>query len=801
MTTIEHVAPGWPGISPRWTSSAKTGVGTSISAASHVWFTLSHGIFNEIYYPDVDWACTRDMGHVVTDGATFFSEEKRHARHEISALERGVPAYRLRNTCNQGRYRIEKLVLTSVRHYAVLQQTRFTPLMGGLGDYHLYVLLSPHLGNHGSGNTAWVGHYKGVPMLFAERDGNALALACSAPWRARSAGFVGASDGWRDLEHHKRLMACYARAENGNVALTGEIDLEACNGRFLLALGFGRDAAKAAYRALAAVREGFEQARVAYVGGWQAWQRTLARPDRDAPGNLDLQRVGAAVLRVHESKFFASGMIASLSIPWGFSKGDNDLGGYHLVWPRDLVEAAGGLIAVGATSDAHRVVQYLSVTQDADGRWPQNMWLDGTPYWPGIQMDETAFPILLVDLLQREEALTTEDLAELWPMVRRAAAYIARNGPGTQEDRWEENAGLSPFTLAAEIAALLVAANLAELRGEPEVARYLRETADGWNEDIERWTYAVGTELARELEVDGYYVRIAPLEPIEAASPRGGYVPIKVSPASSRLTGPAGMVVSPDALALVRFGLRASDDPRIVNTVKVVDALLKAELPYGPGWRRYNDDRYGEHVDGSPYNGDGVGRCWPLLTGERAHYELAAGHTARAAELLRVMEASANGTGLIPEQVWDGPTMPAAELEPGRATGSAMPLVWAHAEYLKLCRSIADGAVFDTPPQTTQRYVLQRTVSPYAAWRFNLKRRGMAAGKLLRLELAAPALVHWSADDWRTTTDTHTRDSGVGMHVADLPTGTLAPGSRVTFTFYWTEAERWEHVNFTVLVE
>ncbi|MFP3581742.1 hypothetical protein SB659_19475, partial [Arthrobacter sp. SIMBA_036] len=88
-------------------------------------------------------------------------------------------------------------------------------------------------------------------------------------------------------------------------------------------------------------------------------------------------------------------IIASLSIPWGSSKGDDDLGGYHLVWTRDLVETAGGLLAAGAHADALEVLDYLVATQEADGHWVQNSWLDGRPYWKGIQMDETAFPILL----------------------------------------------------------------------------------------------------------------------------------------------------------------------------------------------------------------------------------------------------------------------------------------------------------------------------------------------------------------------------------------------------------------------
>lgn len=681
-------APGWPGIPARWTSSAKSGVGTSLNLASRVWFTISHGILNEIYYPRVDQACTRDLGLIVTDGRDFLSEEKRHASSLVTYPAEGVPSYHLANTSRDGRYRIEKDIITDPRRDVVLQRTRFTALHGRMEDYHLYVLLAPHLGNHGAGNTAWVGDYKGVPMLFAERDGNALALACSAPWLKRSAGFVGVSDSWQDLVRHKQMAWEYTRAENGNVAMGGEVDLAACSGTFLLTLGFGGNSAEAGNRALASLYDGFESAQALYTREWHAWQRTLPTVDGGKTNEHNLYRVSTAVLRTHEAKRFPGGLIASLSIPWGFSKGDDDLGGYHLAWPRDLVESAGGLLAAGAREDVHRVLHYLQVTQEADGYWPQNMWLNGTPYWSGIQMDETAFPILLVDLARREKALDADDLTRLWPMVRRAASFIVRNGPVTQQDRWEEDAGYSPFTLAVEIAALLVAADLAEINNEPGTAAYLRETADVWNANIERWVYVTGTELAKRVGVEGYYVRIAPPETADAASPEAGFVPIKNRPAGLSAE-PAVHIVSPDALALIRFGLRAPDDPRIVNTVKVVDALLKVETPYGPAWHRYNDDGYGEHVDGTPFDGTGIGRVWPLLTGERAHYELAAGRRAEAERLSRTMEAFANEGGMISEQVWDAPDIPERELFFGRPSGSAMPLVWAHSEYVKLRRCSA----------------------------------------------------------------------------------------------------------------
>jgi glucoamylase len=793
------VAPGSPGIASRWTSSAKVGVGTALSPTSRVWFTLSHGIFNEIYYPRVDQACTRDLGLVVTDGREFFSEEKRHATSRVTRLAEGVPAYRMVNTCTRGRYRIEKEIVADPRRDVVLQHTRFAALTGGLADYHVYALLAPHLANRGDGNTAWTGDYKGVPMLFAERQDHALALACSAPWRLCSVGFVGFSDGWQDLARHRALRSTYTRAENGNVALTGEVDLAVCGGTFVLAVGFGRDAPEAGHHARASLLEGFDTARADYIDGWRRWQRSLLPLGGSKGARRDLHHVSTAVLRTHEAKHLQGGVIASLSVPWGFARGDDDLGGYHLVWPRDLVEAASALLAVGAPEDAGRVLQHLQVTQEADGHWPQNMWLDGTPFWDGIQMDETALPILLVDLARRDKALDRKDVDRLWPMVRRAAEFIVRNGPVTQQDRWEEDPGYSPFTLAAEIAALLAAADLAEAYDEPRVATYLRETADAWNASIERWIYVSDTELARQVGVDGYYVRVAPPEVADAASPLGGFVPIKNRPPGPALR--AGHIVSPDALALVRFGLRAADDSRIVDTIRVIDAVLKVETPAGPAWHRYNEDGYGEHADGAPFDGTGIGRAWPLLTGERAHYELAAGRRRVAGELLRALERMANDSGMIPEQIWDAADIPARELYFGRPSGSAMPLVWAHAEHVKLRRSLHDGRVFDLPPQPVERYRVERIGSPYAIWRFNQKARTMPASHVLRVELLAPAVVHWSADGWRTVEDTPTRDTRLGVHVGDLPTRHLPAGGHIDLTFYWPAADRWEGTDFVVTVE
>lgn len=793
-------APGWPGIPPRWTSSAKTGIGTALNQHSKVWFTISHGILNEVYFPRVDQACTRDMGFIVTDGSAFFSEEKRNCSFENRPVEPGIPAYELTNTCNFGRYRIHKRVLSDPYRNVVLQRVRFEPLQGKLSDYRLYALLSPHLANCGNGNTGWVGDYKGFPMFFAEHGGVNLSFASSAPWKKMSVGFVGASDGWQDLSQHFQMCWEYTRAENGNVACTGEIDLAACNGEFIVALGFGSIWSESGQQARSSLLEDWDELCRHYVLQWSNWQTKLLPLDQP-PRQNDLYRASISVLRAHESKDFLGGIIASLSIPWGFNKGDEDLGGYHLVWPRDLVETAGALLAAGAVDDAARVLRYLEATQEADGNWAQNMWLDGRPYWGGIQMDETAFPILLVDLMRREAPDALGNLQRWWPMVRNAASFIIRNGPVTQQDRWEEDAGYSPFTLAAEISALLAAADIADLTGHSLQAQTMRDTADAWNDNIERWVYASGGDLAQQLGVRGYYVRIAPPETDGAASPTQGFVPIKNRPPGQDGER-AYHIISPDALALVRFGLRAPDDPRIIDTLRAIDALLAVELPQGPCWYRYNGDGYGEHKDGSAFDGTGIGRAWPLLAGERGHYAVAGGHRDEAEALLTVMENSTSGhTRLLPEQVWDAADIPALELFRGRPTGSACPLVWAHAEYIKLRRSIHDGKVFDQPPQTVKRYLIEKHGRQHFGWRLNNKTRTVPRNQTLRINLLSPARVHWSIDGWKTAHDIDTRDTGMGIYTLNLPTASLPVGGQVVFTFFWPDQNRWEGTDYQVIVE
>ncbi len=818
-------APGRPGGAPHWSSSAKDGVGCAVGSAARCAFTLGRGILNEIYYPRLDRANTRDMGFLVVAPGRggFFSEEQHDAEHEIRQPESGVPLYEVVSTDRQSRYRIEKCFLTDPDRDVVLQWTKFRVSGSQEGAPHsgsrtprpaLYVLLTPHVNNRGRDNVGWLGDYKGWPMLFAQRGDIALALACSRPFLKRSVGFSGVSDGWQDLKRHGRMEWEYQRADGGYVALTGQIDLSQSD-EFILAVGFGHNSAEAGQRVVYSLNDGFDEAKRRYVARWRQWQEGVegsgsggehSGGTNPKPSEPDQYRISTMVLRVHESQNFPGGTIASLSIPWGQTKGDEQrvgyhLGGYHLIWTRDMCEALGALMAAGAKEAACRGLAYLRATQEADGHWPQVMWMDGSASREGIQMDETALPLLLLDLAYRNGILSGGELRGYRTMLRRAAGYLVRRGPSTPQDRWENSPGFSSFTLGTEVAAMVTAADYAEHGGHTQLGTYLRQTADLWNACIEPWTYVRGTKRARECGVDGYYVRIIPPEMGGALVPDGNGYNRQLSQSGH----PAAEVVSPDVLALVRFGLRSPDDPRILNTLKAIDVSLKTQTPVGPGWHRYNWDNYGETDDGGPFicrDCGGHGRLWPLLTGERAHYELAAGHVEEARRLRKTMAGFAGDGGLLPEQVWDSADLPQCGLYLGRPTGSAMPLVWAHAEYVKLCRSLAEEKVYDLPETALKRYVADAPPKvTHAAWRFGHPFEAMPRGLTLRLEVHDAATVHYSFDDWKTVREVQTWDTQIGLHVVDLPSETLKAGSRVVFTFHWTAAGKWEERDFAVEIK
>jgi glucoamylase len=793
--TFKSPAPGAPGIPGKWTSSSKSGIGKSLSSYSQVSFTTSHGILNEVYYPREDNACIRDMELLITKDGDFFAEEKRDTRHESEMVETGIPCYKITNTGLDTLYKIFKEIITDPLHNTVLQKIKFEPITGKKEDFQLYALLAPHISNQSAENIGWLDEYKGVPMLFAERDGITLALACSLPWKKRSVGFVGVSDGYTDISTHKSMQWEYDGADSGNLALTGEIDISS-EDEFTLALAFGRDMNEAAQHAHASLLKGFDGCKQLYVKQWSDWHQSIdERKSKDIKSGK-LFRNSVAIMRMHESFHFSGAVIASLSIPWGNTKGDGDIGGYHVVWPRDLVECSSGFLAFNAQEDALRVMNYLMATQEADGHWPQNMWLEGKPYWDGLQLDQIAFPILLIGRYKKDNGLTEHESKVAWKTVRRAAGFLLRYGPLSPQERWEEESGISVSTIATCIAALLVAAEMADEFKDSRLGKYCREEADYWNSQIENWLYVKHTPMASEEGVEGYYIRINPTGCL-AKDLDGQIIGLKNRPDDEKNV-PVNELVSVDALALVRFGLRSAKDPKILNTIKVIDSKLKVETPHGPCWHRYNNDGYGEHEDGSAFDGTGIGRAWPLLTGERAHYEVAAGNVKGAQALMKTMEGFASHE-LFPEQIWDTNDIVAKNLYLGSHSGSAIPLVWAHAEYVKLCASVSQKKVFDMPDHTIERYIKNKNESKFDIWRFMLPCPFIKKGNTLRIITEVSATVSWSVDNWEHVQQKDAIDGGFGIHYIDVPVDAFDRES-VVFTFYWTDAQHWENKNYEIKI-
>ncbi len=772
-----RLAHGGPGVTAHWTSGAKTLVGTATSARSRIWFTVNNGAIAEIYHPDVDQANTRVVRFLVTGEDGFFSDEIWDADHRVAWLEPGVPGCRIETQCKRGRYTLSKEIITDPLRDVLLLRVRFTPKDGE--PLRLFLSLDPHVGDEGENNHAWAGQYKGEPMLFACRGELALAVAAAPALQRMSVGYIGDSDAYTLLSQGKSLPTANV-AESGNVALTAEIDYRrqdsAANegAGFTISLACGADAAEAGQQARAGLLQDFAKTRDLFVRDWREEQARYLDLQDLGEGPVDVYRASTAVLESHQSKRFPGGFVASLSLPWGFAHTDKDVGGYHVVWPRDLAESAMGKLAAGDARSARAALFYLACTQSDDGGWSQNMWLDGTPHWTAIQMDSVALPVLLADKLRRDDALDGYDPR---PMMHEAVRFVLKHGPVTEQDRWETTPGYSPYTMAVQVAALLAGADCADQRGAPGEAEFLRETADAWNDAIDELTYVEGTALAKAHGVPGYYLRMSPPRRIETRT-LGNLKILMPNHRWPKNRQKAAELVSPDALALVRFGLRAAEDPRIVNTVRVIDATLRHETRTGPAWQRATDDGYGETREGRPFDGStGIGRGWPLLAGERGHLELAAGRREEALHLLQTMSRQTSECGMLPEQVWDADDLPGRELFNGKPTGSGMPLAWAHAEYIKLLRSLHEGAVWDAVPQTQQRYITERRTAGFQIWRPKQRRAFVSTGKDLRVDLDEPACVRWRIGGKEQTA--RTTDSGLGLHTVRLPLASVSKGTAV----------------------
>ena len=778
------IAPGAPGIEPRWTSSAKEGVGTAYAKDANVWFTLSHGIVNEIYFPSVDTPNTRDLQFLITDGETFCHEEKRDLLHEIEYPEKHTLLYRLINSDPDGRYRLVKEIIVEPHSSVLLMRVRLEITDKKLtGKLRLYALLAPHLKGTGNHNSAWLCETGNCKLFGSQREEMEMAFGCQPDFLRRSVGYAGTSDGWQDVMRHQEMKWEYTDAMDGNVAMTGEIDLSK-GMEFTLGVSFGETPHSAATHLLQALATPFSTQREKYI---KQWQRTLPKLDLSAHtgDGGSMFRLSQCILLAHEDKIFQGAFVASLSIPWGETKDDSDMGGYHLVWSRDMVQTATALLACGQTESPLRALIWLACVQDDDGSLPQNSYINGRPYWTGIQLDEIATPVLLAWRLREAKALRDFDP---WTLVSLASRYLILHGPVTAQERWEENSGYSPSTLATVIAALVCTADFARNRKDNDTAAFLLDYADWLSSHLEDWMVTTRSEL-----VEGkprHYLRITPADPGNpSATADPDHAEIQI--ANGGGSHPARNIIGGDFLHLVRLGVRPADDPAILDSIAVMDAVIKRDLPQGSGWRRYNFDGYGQKADGCAFDGTGEGRCWPILTGERAHYELAAGHDVMP--FIQTLENFANEGGMLPEQIWDTNDLPDGTMKLGEPTGAAMPLCWSHAEYISLVRCRHDGTCFDRIEPVHQRYAKGGKGSDIEMWTFAHQPQHIPKGKSLRLIIEADATVSWSADGWVTSHEIEaTHIPALNIWHADLPVQNHNEESVVEFTFFWNDFQRWE---------
>jgi glucoamylase len=682
-------APGAPGEPAVWTEADKDGFGTAKQLASKVWLTLDDGRLTEVYYPDLGTPAVRDLQFIVSDGRTFAEREQDSTEQRVRLLDGRSLSYRQVNTDRSGLYRITKTYTTDPARSTVLVRVRFESLTGR--PLRLYVLHDPALSNNGdddSGRSAGGG-------LVAWDAQAASALLADQRFRATSSGYLGTSDGWEDLRGDFRMNWRFDSAPNGNVVQTARTRL---NGkrrqRLTLALGFGADQREALDTARASRERGFADSDRAYARGWHRYIDSLKPRPETAAANGPTYWVSVMVLAASEDKTNRGAGIASPSMPWawGLLTIDKPSDAYHLVWPRDLYQVATALLAAGDRPAANRALEFAFERQQRpDGSYPQNTTVDGTPRWTNLQMDEVALPLVLAWQLGRFESATYEH-------VKRSANFIVANGPFSPQERWENQSGYSPGTIAAEIAGLICAADIARRNGDAASAAAWEATADEWQAQVDNWT--VTSE--GPYDPKPYYLRLT-----KDAMPNAG------TTYSIGDGGPSAAdqreIVDPSFLELVRLGVKPPDHRPIVNTLQVVDDQLGVDTPNGRFWHRFNFDGYGETRDGGPWDISEpdtfrtIGRIWPLFAGERGEYELLAGGP--AAQRLASIAGAGNDGFMIPEQVWDeNPPSGQPGFPRGEGTLSATPLAWSHAQYVRLAWSIAAGSPVERPRVVVCRY-------------------------------------------------------------------------------------------------
>ena len=779
---------GAPGDEAQWTEASKDGVGTAHSFGGRVWFTIGRGILTEVYYPTVDRPQLRDMEFLFSDEKGLFLEEKRDLAYQV---ERMAPSqgYRITRNDPKGCFSFTKEVIADPTRPCVLIHTKMEGNSDFLRTVKTYVLCNPHLEVGGEGNNAYVVEVSGRKLLVAEKQDRWLVVGASCGFSRLSCGYVGSSDGYTDIKENGCMKYEFDDAKSGNVALTAELDLSQTQ-EFTIGVAFGESLPSAVSSLFQSLGVPYKKQRKVFIHQWEQATHGLHSLHEASGDHGRLFESSYNLLLTHEDKLYQGAFVASLTIPWGEARNDKSgKGGYHLVWTRDMVESAMGLLAAGDTCGPTRALIYLAARQKEDGSFPQNFWVNGEPFWSGMQLDEVAFPVLLAWRLHHLQLL-----GDFNPrvMVDRAAAFLLHSGPVTGEERWEEGSGYSPSTLAAIIAAFICAASFARTDHDDQIGAFLESYADYLRAHLEEWT--VTTKGSLLAGTQRHFVRLDPSKPGEAAEPGAvdkAQLYLTSQPPDAPQSYPAREIVDGGFLQLVRYGILSADDPLIVESLRVVDSVLKTETPSGPCWHRYNHDGYGQQLGGGPYTSWGQGRAWPLLTGERGHYELAAGRDCRP--FLHAMEKFSNATCLLPEQIWDEADIPDEQMYRGGPTGSANPLLWAHSEYVRLLRSCQDGKVFDSIPEVLARYKNGQPQTNIEYWLPKHPIHQARKGHTIRICAMETFRLRWSADTWKTWRDIESTPTGIGGEYFDLFAKDYQ--SQLDFTFYWPNRKEWEGQN------
>jgi glucoamylase len=678
-----------------WESAGKQGIGTALSEKSKVWFTLQGGSLTEVFYPTADKANVQFLQFVVVNSKTKKVETERDdAVHQIKTLRPDSLSFQQINKSKTSDWTIVKTYTTDVERDSILIDVQFRTKNKNL---NLYVYYNPSLGNSGMGDTSsrtfGLDDPDGRLIVEETKSKIASALRFSSETAEQTNGFYEVNDGIEQLKEFGKIVKLSNLASDGNVAQIAKIVNPT---HFTAVLSFAEVWLKAVVNAAMSVNKGFVKTQSEYDQNWSDYVKTLPKVDAKYQTQFNF---AAMVLRASEDKTFRGGSVASLSNPW-IPTGDANgpyVGGYHLVWSRDLYQVATAYIALGDKDSANRALDYLfKYQQKPDGSYPQISWLDGKTLGDAIQMDEISYPLILAYQLNRIDRETYEK------HVKPTADFIAKNGSKTGQERWEEKSGYSPSTIAAEIAGLVCAADIATKNGDQVSAKNWLEKADDWAKNVEKWTATKTGKYG-----DGnYYIRLSAKgtpdagEKIELNNNAGIYL--------------ENEIVDAGFLELVRLGIKSPNDPLIIKSLKVVDDVLKVKTPNGEGFYRYNHDGYGEMEDGRPWNFDrkysGKGHLWALLTGERGQYEIALADSKLKPKNSKLIDPRlrldamlkfANDAYMIPEQVWDNPNGP---FQFGEGAGSATPLAWSMAQFIRLAMNIKNGKNIDTPEVVARRY-------------------------------------------------------------------------------------------------